>query len=521
MSKICAVKVRKPKIAKAPSPSTITHNARLANNIEYLLPENLRQPNYHLNKVSNAKEAFNIWKEENEKRYQDIRGRKLRVDALRMESLMLIFGYEQTKLCNPDEIWQKATEIWKPWFEDRYRTKIRTMDWHRDEAHSEDGSLITQNNHIHVEYDNVNNDGEMVRRLFTKNDLIMMQDKIVEIYRPLGFIRGEKTSKKTRTEKPKRGISQEAYRAKKQKERADKKLKEEMILLSKQLQEASAKKVHYAQIEQLNRELQQLITDEKIKSDEALKRIKEESHKIIEKLKSVNQKKEIQLNSQKQIILMMEDQIQVMKSSEQLANQEIEALKNQKPIIKEVETIREVPRKVTPNMVISYRIKYEGESMTVGDLLKRRKGIIEELESQNTSVTTELAEKSSLIKQFEKEKEQDYNLIYTNETKNILSKDDNNNEQVPITWKEKAKSLKLEFEKLKKEVGELKRIKNGVTPLLTKVLSAFNVEGDDPDALNKINNKLDSMINAKENSNHAKEYKKDMSLRGSPRKFKM
>jgi len=210
MKKYASVKVR-PKTEAKPSPATLAHNQRLSKNIE-LLPKQHRRPNYHLNRLSNVTKVFNDWKLENEERYQKINGRKLRSDAHRLESIAIVLSGEQVKECDPDEIWATAQNF-KVWFEEKYNTTVRTMDWHRDEGHINDDGEAVINDHIHLEFDNVNFDGKMVRKLFSKGDLIKFQDKIADLYQPLGFTRGENTAKKQRSDKPKRGLGQRAYKA--------------------------------------------------------------------------------------------------------------------------------------------------------------------------------------------------------------------------------------------------------------------------------------------------------------------
>lgn len=216
MSKFVAIK-RRTKDAKPPSSSTLRHNQRIGKEPSYLLPEHLRKKNYHLIRTPKPVPVFNSWKKENEKRYEEKRGRKLRSDASRMESLLIILSEEQVELCNPDDIWKKSLEF-KQWFEERYLTRVRSVDWHQDEGHADKEIIETRNNHIHFIYDNVNDLGQMVRRLFSKGDMIKMQDAAAEIFGPLGFVRGEDTTKKSRTDRPKRGHGQEKYRAMKKAE---------------------------------------------------------------------------------------------------------------------------------------------------------------------------------------------------------------------------------------------------------------------------------------------------------------
>jgi hypothetical protein len=246
-----------------------------------LLPPKYRLENYHFSRVKNITKAVNEWIEENEKRYQATHGRKLRSDANRLESLAIILSGEQVKKCSPDEIWERAIGF-KEWFEKKYKTTVRTMDWHRDEGSVNRFGQVSRNDHIHLEFDNVNTDGKMVRRLFSKGDLIRFQDQIAEIYRPLGFVRGEDTVKKNRHDTPKRGVGQKEWKRKKKAENLEKaekqiaednniiyahiverrewlatkeELKTEIKMLREMLRENGAKRPEHAQLEQAHRTL--------------------------------------------------------------------------------------------------------------------------------------------------------------------------------------------------------------------------------------------------------------------------
>ena len=204
---------------------------------------------------------------ENEARYQDKHNRKLRSDAVRVESALLILSEEQVARCNPDEIWQKCIEF-KEWFELEFHTKIRAMDWHRDEgAVDEKGELISRNNHVHIEYDNVDKEGEMVRRKFSKGALYKLQDKTAEIFKPLGFERGN-DSRKDPNYTVKRGLSIKEYRAKMKREK-DAKMKKENEAKQKFNRQILAKA---KDVNQTNRELKQ----EQKRIREAMKQVEAE-----------------------------------------------------------------------------------------------------------------------------------------------------------------------------------------------------------------------------------------------------
>ena len=273
MAKYASIKVR-PKNENSPNIGTVLHNQRYVKPDD-LLPEEYRLPNYHLTPVTNVTKTVNDWVVENEKRYQSTHNRKLRSDARRLESLVIVLSGEQVEKCSPTEIWQNAI-VFKEWFEERYKTKVRTVDWHRDEGRIEDDKVI-RNDHIHLEFDNVNADGKMVRRLFSKGDLINFQDKIAEIYKPLGFIRGEDTVKKHRHDTPKRGLGQKKWKNKKKSEalatKAD--LTKEVKALKARLQVRGAEQPEHAKIDELSRQLKEEQKAKKLTKEALTQALKE------------------------------------------------------------------------------------------------------------------------------------------------------------------------------------------------------------------------------------------------------
>ncbi len=266
MAKYAAIVTRKPKEAK-PSPGTVVHNQRYGN-FNDLLAEKFRKPNMHLTRISNATKTFNAWAKENEKRYKEKKKRKIRSDAHLLESLAIVLSVEQVDKNAPEDIWKKAIEFQK-WFEKEFDTTVRTMDWHRDEGHVKNGKAII-NEHIHLEFDNVDSNGDMVRRRFSKGVKSMLQDKIAEIYKPLGFIRGEKNE----PGKGRRGLGQKDYKKKKKREQLDY-IEEQNRKMRAMLKSEKAKREAYAKVEKIikalklknkegelsNKEIQQSIAD--------------------------------------------------------------------------------------------------------------------------------------------------------------------------------------------------------------------------------------------------------------------
>jgi hypothetical protein len=347
---------RRGKSDTAPNEKTRLHNSRSGRAEKHFLPEHFRKPNYHLHPLKRGQIKEQVLKEkrENEERYFKKNNRKLRSDAVRVESALLILSEEQVAKCDPDKIWEKALEF-KEWFEKEFETKIRAMDWHRDEGGVENGKLISRNEHIHIEYDNVDMHGEMVRRKFSKGTLHKFQDKVAEIFKPLGFVRGE-DSRKNPEYKVKRGLSIKEYRKKIEKEKAIKKqenlkrqqslnsklikksksLKKENDELKKELGQSEAKIKDINELNKLLRaELKAELDKSELSNKQKRARFAELEHMIIDLKNQVRDKK----ISKKDVLefkiegISVSERIQGMRSLIESQAEEIQALKSSLPII--------------------------------------------------------------------------------------------------------------------------------------------------------------------------------------------
>lgn len=255
MAKFASVKIRERKKIKAPSMHSILHNNRVGKEATYLLPKEYRHPNYHSHKISNANKVWGEWVEKIEKRYNEVHKRKLRSDAVRIEEGLIVLSAEQVKQCSPDEIWSKMQEF-KRWFEKRHNTEILSMDWHRDEGHINDAGEVELNEHCHFLFADVDMDGQKIRSNWKRSgeELREMQDKIAELFEPLGFERGIKNQKK----EYRRPREQRQHKAKAKAEQTKAKIKdvnEENKRLREQLKQAGAKREQYAELEKEIREL--------------------------------------------------------------------------------------------------------------------------------------------------------------------------------------------------------------------------------------------------------------------------
>ena len=198
MSRFVSVVIRNPRKTKKPTSHNLRHNSRLTPDPNYMLPRELRLKNYNLYTVSDATKTWDEWQTEIGDLYkeQHLKGRQIRSDAVRLEEGLIVLSEEQVDNCNADDIWEKMQEYIN-WFEERFLTVVYTLDWHRDEGHSEEDldevqKLETRNNHAHFIFNNVDSNGDMIRRNWDKKgtEFKEMQDQIAKIFKPLGFVRG-------------------------------------------------------------------------------------------------------------------------------------------------------------------------------------------------------------------------------------------------------------------------------------------------------------------------------------------
>jgi hypothetical protein len=290
MSKFASVKIRDRKKIKPPSLHSLLHNQRLSADANYLLPTEYRKDNYHLSPISNATKVWNTWESEIQERYKKAHNRKMRSDAIAIEEGLIVLSTEQVEQCDPDQIWKKAQEF-RRWFEKRHNTEILSLDWHRDEGIVEDGKAVL-NEHIHFLYADVNMDGNKIRNQWQRSgaELREMQDKIAEIFAPLGFERGIKNKKK----EYRRPAEQLKHKA----EQTVAKLKdiqEANKTLRAMLKEAGARREQYAALEASMREMKELARKKQLTIEQMIERVetlKNENRRLKEEENARREKEE-------------------------------------------------------------------------------------------------------------------------------------------------------------------------------------------------------------------------------------
>ncbi len=318
MSKFVSVKIRERKKTAPPNLHSLLHNLRYGKLPSYLLPKELRQENYHLHPTMSAEKNWNKWNDEIQARYTKEHKRKMRSDSVALEEGLIILSDEQVRNCNPDEIWEKMLEYIK-WFEERFDTKVRTLDWHRDEGEIELGR-VKYNEHAHFIFDDVDSRGEKIRNKWSRygTELKEMQDKVAEIFAAIGFIRG--VPLKEGEERPYRTPKQQRKHAAKKVEqkliktinKGKAKIKDvttEAEKIRKELKKEKAKRAEYAELEALTKKLKAEAKAKELTMEELKSKMETLEKRLLEQindLKKVNAKQEAELNELKSDLAMAE-----------------------------------------------------------------------------------------------------------------------------------------------------------------------------------------------------------------------
>jgi hypothetical protein len=315
-----AVKIR-PRKNPPPTPANLAHNSAM------------KKANYWLNdgaEIIQSKaytdyrklnEDFKNWEKEAEQRYSknESKKRKLRTDAVKIEEGMLIVGTD-VEISNEDIV--NIINDFVSKFEKENNTKIRHWAYHNHEGHIDEDSNEKINRHIHFLFDNIDQDGEMVRKNWKKTYFSQLQDDIWDIskkYVP-DIERGKKSSYHTvkigdREVKinSKKGVHHRVYRKQKEQENQtqyakQKDLQDEIKKLRAELQLNKAIREDYARVEAVNKDLKNQIRNEKLESSKMLEVLKDLRKEVLTQ-KDVNSKLEHDLKEQQESKEMYQDVI--------------------------------------------------------------------------------------------------------------------------------------------------------------------------------------------------------------------
>lgn len=183
MANVLAVKFRKGRKIPIPTYKNILHNVGLVK-AEYWLKdidarESIIASKLYTNKSDVIKD-WSKWVAECELKYlrNPTKKRKLRSDAIRLEEGIIIIGSDVEV---DDHSLSKIIKEFCKSFQQKNKTIIRHVAFHNHEGHVLDNNRLKINKHVHFIFDNINIDGEVIRRNWKKSYLSDIQTSIYEI----------------------------------------------------------------------------------------------------------------------------------------------------------------------------------------------------------------------------------------------------------------------------------------------------------------------------------------------------
>ena len=171
-------KTGKPKYPK-PSGANLAHNSAV-NKANYWLNDGgdiIQSQSYNNTHEVNA--DWIKWENEAKERYKNnpSNQRAIKSNAILLEEGLIIIG---TDVNAKDKDIEKIAKDFVAKFEKDNNTNIRHWAYHNHEGHKEDGKEHI-NRHIHFIFDNVDNNGVMVRRNWKRDYFKQMQTDIFDI----------------------------------------------------------------------------------------------------------------------------------------------------------------------------------------------------------------------------------------------------------------------------------------------------------------------------------------------------
>lgn len=290
------VRIRDSKKYKVPKASNLAHNSAMTKATYWLHDGNDLVQSHKYENHSELNDDWNKWIDEAKQRYKNIKKnkRKLRSDAVVIEEGMIVIGADVK--ATTEEITNIIKDFIKQ-FEEENNTKVRHWSYHNHEGHVDENNKSEKiNRHIHFLFDNVSNDGIMIRRAWKREYLEKLQDKVFDISKkyiinierakPSVYkeveIDGRKVKINTKKHQHHRTWRKEKELETQKNKKMDhdldlikdkqnkkdlakqKDLKEEVTRLRTQLKQNQAMREDYARLEELNKDLQQQIKNKSL-----------------------------------------------------------------------------------------------------------------------------------------------------------------------------------------------------------------------------------------------------------------
>lgn len=391
MANANAVKIRstkknangKPKYPK-PSGANLAHNSAVNKATYWLNDGNKIIQSQSYNNTHEVNADWIKWENEARERYlqNEKNQRAIKSNAVLLEEGLIIIG---TDVNAKEKDIEKIVKDFVAKFEKDNNTKVRHWAYHNHEGHEEDGKEHI-NRHVHFIFDNVDNNGTMVRRNWKRDYFRQMQTDIFDISKKyiknierakeseyeeveiedrivkvntrkqihhrvfrnmkeneqIADLKEEKTILKKENSSLKGQVTRNKNEKEKLKEELQK-LKDESKDLRAELQLQKAEKEAYQQLDYLNKQLQEQLKIGRKSFEEAKKEIEDLREKLIKKeedfkeiedlkkekehLKSVIEVKEIDILELKNAQITLKDELKEVSSQCEVLNFDKKELK--------------------------------------------------------------------------------------------------------------------------------------------------------------------------------------------------
>lgn len=526
MANANAIKIRstkkkangKPKYPK-PSGANLAHNSAVNKATYWLNDGNKIIQSQSYNNTHEVNADWIKWENEARERYKNNPNnqRAIKSNAVLLEEGLIIIG---TDVSAKEKDIEKIIKDFVAKFEKDNNTKVRHWAYHNHEGHEEDGKEII-NRHVHFIFDNVDNNGVMVRRNWKRDYFKQLQTDIFDISKK--YIKNIERAKESEYEEveiedrivkvnTRKQIHHRVFRHMKENEQVQElnlkftdmmkerdeakkenkslktqvtktknekaKLKEELQALKDEskdlraeLQLNKAEKEAYQQLDFLNKDLQEQLKTGRKSFNEAMKELEDLREKLLKKEDEVAELEEVKRENDYLTSIVEVKEIDIL----ELQNQN-KALETQKTVLEDKIIVLEEKINSSPNMNDS-------------ELKKELQNIInDEIEIKNVKTGVFSTEEAPVIKNSKSflQKIQDLTVQGTKKIKsefealktkyNDLVNKFNALTKENLELKEKVRALESEAPKQQKEKSK---------DQLTELVEQFEVsKGDKSDSSN-------------------------------------
>ena len=301
MANANSVIIRNSKKSSTPSAANLAHNSTLRKANYWLDKDKEILQSYKPKDLKEVNRIWQNWCNMARARYLQKHKRQIRADAVLIEEGLIVIGKD---VVADDKQIEKIAKDFFAKFEKDNNTRVLHYAIHTHEGHEKSGTQEI-NRHIHFLFDNVDKDGNMVRRNWKRSYLKQLQDDIYEASKKhIANIQRATDYAKLGQKAPKQKHHR-VFRKEQEQKDLKEQLKAEIAELRKQLKEQGAVRADYAKLEQLNKDLKEQIKAKELTVHQLQKQLEQYKQQLDSKtkentdLKALLEKKESELSDSK------------------------------------------------------------------------------------------------------------------------------------------------------------------------------------------------------------------------------